>query len=25
LVEEKFTWPKVASRMAELYREVLGG
>ena len=25
LVEEKFTWPKVASHMAELYREVLGG
>jgi glycosyltransferase involved in cell wall biosynthesis len=25
LVEEKFTWTNVASRMAELYREVLGG
>jgi len=25
LVEEKFTWPKVASSMAELYSEVLGG
>lgn len=25
LVEEKFTWPKVASQMAELYREILGG
>jgi len=25
LVEDTFTWPKVASRMAEIYREVLGG
>jgi poly(glycerol-phosphate) alpha-glucosyltransferase len=25
LVEEKFTWPKVASQMKQLYEEILGG
>jgi poly(glycerol-phosphate) alpha-glucosyltransferase len=25
LVEEKFTWPKVAAQMKQLYEEILGG
>ncbi len=25
LVEEKFTWPKVAAQMKSLYEEILGG
>jgi poly(glycerol-phosphate) alpha-glucosyltransferase len=25
LVEEKFTWPKIAAQMKQLYEEILGG